>query len=236
MDSDGTISARHCAELGRRIVWRAHDTRFLYGVTFSVSDGVDTITRALFFSVYAVNIATSGVLPNATLNVPYSTSHSKRRDGPYVFSTAFGLPTGLTLSPSGTISGTLAFTGKNWLIITVKDSTNASYEKAFSLDAIGVPPVLPLISASYYTNGGIGNIDDCTIGVVCNRGIGVLNGGAAPFTWLVSGLPPGVSARLGSGIASKFVASGPFSSVHTSSQGTLNYGVCPPPPERSASP
>src|SRR6185295_4168289 len=93
---------------------------------------------------------------------------------PYTFS---GVPpTGLSLSPSGAIAGTVAAfvsAGPAPFFVTVTDSHGVSSSKSLSIDVIGVPVALPSIDLSAYNN-----LDDCTIGVKCSRGIGVRRGGA----------------------------------------------------------
>ena len=84
------------------------------------------------------------------------------------------------------------------------DSRGVSSSKSLSIDVIGVPVALPSIDLSTYNN-----LDDCTIGVRCSRGIGVRRGGTSPFTWTATGLPPGMSVRSSTGATSVLVSSGP---------------------------
>ena len=175
-----------------------------YSINFSVTDGVDTVSRRLTLVVNALSIivdSVDGVLPNATQGLAYSTTLTATGGTPpYTFS---GIPpNGLSLSPSGTISGTVTLAaGPSPFFVTVTDSRNVSYRKLLLLDVIGVPATLP--SLSLY-----GNFDNCTIGVRCSRGISVRNGGTAPFTWTAIGLPPGMSVRPGTGSPNVVVAAG----------------------------
>ena len=59
------------------------------------------------------------------------------------------------------------------------------------IDVVGAAATLPSIAPSS------SSIGDCTLGVPCNRTISVFGGGRPPFTWTVSGLPPGMSMRFG---------------------------------------
>jgi hypothetical protein len=177
----------------------------LTGFQVTVTDGVDTVSRILSLSVNAINITTPGVLPNATLGFAYSqTLTATGGTAPYTF-TGCCLGNGLTLSPSGTISGTVpstGFLGPMALLVTATDSTKTSVVKYISIDVVGAP-ALPAISLSRY-----GNFDDCSLGVVCSRGINVQSGGTAPFTWMATGLPPGMSIRSGDGGSHSFVSAG----------------------------
>jgi hypothetical protein len=55
-------------------------------------------------------------------------------------------------------------------------------------------------SATYPYITPYGNVDDAAVGNYYSRGISVLNGGAAPFTWTATGLPAGMSIRSGSNL------------------------------------
>ena len=160
-----------------------------YNISFSVSDGVETVGRGTSLAVFQVRITTPGVLPNATQNVPYSTTLSASGGaGGHVF-TANGLPNGLVLAQNGTISGTPnAGVGLYRVNVTATDTNQVSYNRTMSLVVIGVPKVLPGVSASEL-------LGDCTLGVYCGRQISVIAGGTAPFTWTATGLPPGLSLR-----------------------------------------
>jgi hypothetical protein len=77
-------------------------------ISFSMNDGVDTVFKGLSFSIFAVQITTPGVLPNATQDSPYpaTTITATGGAGGYTF-TANGLPNGLSISSGGVISGTV---------------------------------------------------------------------------------------------------------------------------------
>ncbi|MDO8678503.1 MAG: carboxypeptidase-like regulatory domain-containing protein, partial [Acidobacteriota bacterium] len=174
-------------------------------VSFSLNDGTDTVFYGANFNISAVNITTAGTLPNATQNTAYSaTIAATGGAGGYTF-TANSLLSGLSLNSStGVISGTVTSgPGKFDLQVTARDTNNVSYTKSMSITVIGVPAALPSIRP----HGGHG-LDDCTIGVPCNRGVHVLNGGTAPFSWTATGLPPGMAVRSGSGSTTSWVSPG----------------------------
>jgi len=164
------------------------------------TDGVDTEYRGFGIDVYAVDIKTPGQLPNATQNAAYNATLSASGGaGGYTF-TSGGLPNGLTLSSSGIISGTLTAGPGSWAFsLTATDSSGASYTKAMSIEIMG--------SSQFPEIGlyGNGNWDDCTLGTECSRN-GYASGGAAPYSWSATGLPPGMSIRFGSGNMSGYAA------------------------------
>ena len=175
----------------------------IYNVSFSFSDSVDTVFRSVTINVYDVRIDTNGLLPNASIGVPYDTTiTASGGTGPYTF-TSDSLPTGLALSSSGQISGTATSGSGPWsFYVTATDSNFASVTKRMSIDVLTSPMQQPNI-APY------GNLfEDCAFGLPCIRPVYVSSGGRAPFTWSVSGLPPGMDTRTGSGNTQYWVAPG----------------------------
>jgi len=164
-----------------------------FQLNFSISDSNDTVCFTPTLSVYTVQITSPGLLPHASQYLPYAGYTLAASGGTpgYTFSSS-GLPSGLTMSPAGVISGTPTNAGPNDFTVTVTDSNNVSYTKYMTIPVDGEPPYLPNI-APY------GNFDDCSIGTYCSRPVSVFNGGLAPYTWTVTGLPDGMSARAGSG-------------------------------------
>ncbi len=170
-------------------------TSGFYNFSYTVSDGVDTVTFTAAISVNPVQVTSPGTLPNATQGSTYTyTFAASGGTGPYTF-TINGQPNGLSLNGavlSGTVNGG---PGRYYLNVNATDSQSHSYNKVIALVVIGVPPTLPSIT-SY------GNFDDCSYGVTCSRGLQVLSGGIAPFHWTITGLPNGMNFRSGSGTTS----------------------------------
>ncbi|HUP04955.1 MAG TPA: putative Ig domain-containing protein, partial [Bryobacteraceae bacterium] len=97
--------------------------QFNFGIL--MTDGVDTIFRNFNLNVSAVQISGSQRLPNATQNQPYSqTLAGSGGTGPYTFfQSGGGLPPGLSLNNSGTISGAVNGGAGNYTFqVTVNDS------------------------------------------------------------------------------------------------------------------
>jgi hypothetical protein len=97
-------------------------------VTATDSKGATT-TGPVAFNVNGTSpltLTVSGGLPNATVNVPYTyTLMAQGGTKPYTYSqTAGALPPGITLSPSGVISGTPTAVGAFSFTATVTDTSN----------------------------------------------------------------------------------------------------------------
>ena len=169
-----------------------------YRINVTFSDGLDTVGGGVSLSVSQVQITSAGMLPNATQNAAYGPYQLTAAGGvgSYTFSynVQGGFPSGLSLSPSGAISGTANSGPGKWGVwVTATDQNSTSYTKEMSLTVVGTPPVPPAI-APY---GGAGSfLTDCTVGSFCSPAVSVSDG-AAPYSWNVTGLPPGMSARGG---------------------------------------
>jgi hypothetical protein len=145
--------------------------------------------------VYAIRVTSPDVLPNAPQAQPYATTITAAGGTPpYTFTLANNntLPTGLTLNPAtGQITGTTTAGRGGWAFtVAVTDSVGRALFKPMTIDVIRQPQGAPRFAL--YSNFS----DDCTLGWPCERAIAALSGGTAPFTWTISGQPPGMSVTL----------------------------------------
>ena len=110
--------------------------------TFQVTDscfGVQTQTQAATLvikpAVIPLQIVTTSPLPNGTVNVAYSTTMSASGGTtPYTWAVTAGtLPTGLSLSSAGVISGTPTVAGTQTVTIQVTDNVAATASGSFSI-------------------------------------------------------------------------------------------------------
>ncbi len=121
--------------------------------------------------------------------------------GPYSF-TATGLPPGLSISSSGAISGTPTTAGTYNYIVTVTDNNGSSGTVSCSITVY-----MPVSSSCV----AITAVQGVAITPATMTGSG---GAGGPYTFMASGLPPGLSIS----------SSGTISGTPTTS-GTYNYSV-----------
>ena len=128
---------------------------------------------------------TSSAVAAGTSNRPYSATLSATGgNAPYIWSVS-GLPTGLSLSGNGVISGSPTATGNFSLAVTVTDSQSPARSASASLSLSVTAALAPLTITSTAVAGAISNQP---YGATLSA-----TGGAAPYTWSVSGLPTGLS-------------------------------------------
>ena len=169
--------------------------------TATVTDGaggVDTLPFVLPVNA-ALTITTTSPLPAATIGAAYSQTFSAAGgSGGYAWS-ATGLPSWLSLSAAGALTGTPPATAVNSsFTVTVTDSSNASTNALFT-----VPVNLVITTASPLPNG--------TVGVNYSQTLAA-GGGAPPYTWSI---PSGSSPPAGISLSPTGVLSGIPSSFQT---------------------
>ena len=104
------------------------------------------------------------------------------------------LPTGLTLSPSGTLSGTPTTTGSFAFTVQAGDSSSPSQTININV-AIKSAPLLVIASAG-------GPLPDAIVGIPYSDTL-LVTGGTPPYTWkLASGQLPGGLALSAAGVVS----------------------------------
>jgi uncharacterized protein (TIGR03437 family) len=101
---------------------------------------------------------------------------------PYAFS-ATGLPSGLTVSSLGTISGVPTLSGTSTVNVTVVDSLSGQASQQFSLNINPATPTLT-ITTKVLISGGAGQGYSQSVDAA---------GGSPPYTFSASGLPAGLA-------------------------------------------
>lgn len=152
----------------------------------------DRITDPGPRSKLTVAITTTSPLPAAKLGIAYSKTLAATGGGPYMWSITVGtLPTGLTLSSAGVISGTPSVGGSKTFTVKVVGAGGASATKQFALNVTRV-----WITTTALPNGVVRSPYSATLTA----------GGTGPFTWSIvvgSGtLPTGLTLNASTGVIS----------------------------------
>jgi hypothetical protein len=181
------------------------------GVAYITAQDVNGLstTKAFNFTVAEPVTVDAATLPRAAAGKSYSFSSLTAQGGtaPYTFNLVSGsLPSGLSLSSSGVISGTVADSAIN----------NTSY--TFGVQATGSSGLVS-VTRQFTINVTIPPkiLDDKIPTGKINSGFShpvLRTGGIGPFTWTASGLPAGLSIEAGRGtILGTPTESGSFNSV-----------------------
>jgi len=147
---------------------------------------------------------------------PVTLTGSGGAGGPYTFS-ATGLPPGLSISTSGTISGTPTASGTYPYTVTIKD--NAGNTGTINCSVTVAPP--PSLTCAAANSG--------EVGVPFSSGAITVTGGTSPYTFSIVGtLPAGLTLNTSTGaITGTPTAAGTFSIQVTDSLGAVALGACP---------
>jgi len=141
-------------------------------------------TNVVSLSYFSPTITTTSPLPTGEISIPYSQTLSVSGGvGPFTWSLTTGsLPNGLTLSSTGTISGTPTQFGTFSFTVTVIDSFGITGTKAFSLIIARQPRII----TANVPNGRVGQ--PYSTFITADRGV-------PPFTWtIIAGtLPTGLT-------------------------------------------
>ena len=157
---------------------------------------------------------------NGTVGTAYNFTCTASGTTPITFTVPPGtLPTGLSLSSGGVISGTPGAAGTFSGTITAANGTLPNATQPFSI-VIGAAPVAPTITSSPPPATG-------TIGVAYN--FTCVASGTAPITFTAppGTLPTGLSLSTGGVISGTPTATGTFSGTITASNGTLPNATQP---------
>ena len=136
---------------------------------------------------------TSASAAEAVINTSYSQTLTATGDtAPYNWALSSGaLPTGLTLTPDGVLSGTLTATGTSTFTVQVTGSGGQSITKSIAMSIVNP---LSITSTSPLAGGAVGKVSPQSFAAT---------GGAMPYTWNVSsGSLPGGLALSSAGVLS----------------------------------
>lgn len=149
----------------------------------------NSVSRQLSILVNSPPIVISTVsLPVGNLGSAYSAAVAATGgSGTLSFSLSAGaLPVGLSLAPSGQISGTPTVIGSSSFTILVNDSFSNSTSGTFSIQVVSPLSITSSTALSATTVGATVQVQFLTAG------------GTAPFTWTIQGSPaPGLSFNAG---------------------------------------
>ena len=171
-----------------------------YSVTVQVSDGESppaTADQVFTLAVAVPPAITTTSLPDGTVGAAYSAALTATGGAaPYTWSLASGsLPSGLTVNPNGTVSGTVGGSpGSYTFTVAVTDSENPAATATESL-AIAVTPAPLTITTTSLPSATNGEPYSATLAAA---------GGVGPYTWSLvqATLPEGVTLNTATGVIS----------------------------------
>ena len=154
-------------------------------VTDSTTPTTRTATRSFTLTVTSPSfaISTASPLPAGMAGAAYTTTLTATGGtAPYTWVILSGNTDGLSLDPSGVLSGTPQSAGTFSVTIQVTDNTGLQATKTFSLTVTGPALTITTVGSS-----------NATVGVAFSQSYTVV-GGTAPYTWTVtSGAVPGLT-------------------------------------------
>jgi hypothetical protein len=159
----------------------------VYGFSLTVNDGNTSVTQPFEMRVTTLTLQDIN-LPDVFVGQPFSykfTALNSQSGKPTFDVTAPGLPVGLSLSATGTLSGTMPDPGNYQINLSVFDGTDEIY-RGFQLNVyqIGLNPIAPL-PLGVFPNAIQGAVYTATL---------TASGGIAPYQFaLLGSLPNGLS-------------------------------------------
>jgi hypothetical protein len=173
---------------------------FTFRVTVADSTGA-VAAKDVTLTVTLAPLSLSGSLSNGKVGVPYSGQLSATGGiSPYSYAGS-GLPDGLILSASGSISGTPGTAGQFSIAATVTDSKGATASGKFPITI--VPADLSIVTTS---------LPDGVVGAAYSASLNA-SGGVPPYTWTVTGLPDGLTATAAGAISGTPKTAGQFTVI-----------------------
>lgn len=172
---------------------------FTVAVTISDSlNNLDTQSYALTIAPAGLTFS-GGTLANGAVGISYTSVVSVTGGiGPYTF-TATGLPPGLTLSSTGTLSGTPTTAGTFSPAVTATDTAGGTVSGNFN---VTIAPQLTVNTVS---------IPNGTVGTAIAPVKLTASGGASPYRFQSANLPPGLSLAADGTLSGTPTAGGTFS-------------------------
>jgi hypothetical protein len=197
-----------------------------FNYTVTVTDKAGNTGTVNCSVTVAPPVSATCVVINAVQGVPITPVTmvgSGGAGGPYTF-TATGLPAGLTMSSSGTISGTPTVSGTFNYTVTVKDS--AGHTGTVNCSVTVTPPA---VSATCVVINAVQGTPITPVTEVGSGGVG------GPYTFTVTGLPAGLTMSTSGTISGTPTVSGSFNITVTvkdsaGNTGTVNCSVTVNPP------
>jgi hypothetical protein len=158
-----------------------------YSITVTATNSVGTNVKTYTGSIYAAPVFTTTSLNTGTYNVAYSQTVNVTGN-PAATLAATGLPSGLSMSASGVISGTPTTRGTFTVNVTATNGINPDASQSYGLVILDKPTI---------TLATLGNI---TVGTAFSNTI-TATGQPSP-TFSAPGLPAGVTLNSGTGVIS----------------------------------
>ena len=163
--------------------------------TFSIGVTVTDSAKATATGTFAIAIAglsiTTASLPDATVGTAYGGSMAASGGVTPLTWSASGLPAGISLSSSGSFSGTPTAAGASSVTISVADAAGNSDSKSYTLT----------VSNASLKIAPSGTVPAATAGSSFSLGFTV-TGGTSPYSFTATGLPPGLSISSSTGAIS----------------------------------
>jgi large repetitive protein len=159
-------------------------------VVTATDAGAFTATKTYSMAITSQLVITTADLPDGQVGVAYTSTTMTRIGGQSPFTwTATGLPGGVTMTTAGVLSGTPTTAGTFAPSIKVTDAvTNTTTIYSVTINAVVAisGPLLP----------------DGQVGLPYTSTTMTRTGGAAPYTWSATGLPPGLTIGATTGVVS----------------------------------
>ena len=149
---------------------------------------------------------TSALFPSGVVNQAYTGANFQAQNGtvPYTWS-ATGLPPGMSINPAGVVGGTPTSAGTFSVTVTVTDSS-APEQTSSVVISLTIASGLTVTTTSL--PGGASN--KAYPGATLQA-----QGGTSPYTWSVTGLPPGLILSTAGALGGTPTSTGTFSAIVT---------------------